>query len=253
VSAALDNGAVPGIRVTAISSRHLSKAKEFAQTLASPPVVVDIHKLPTFCELVIEAASADAVDAIVTSSLAANTPVMVLSCGALLGRQDLVDMALQHHTSIHIPSGAIIGLDGLMAAAAGQVDSVTMITTKPPEGLRGAPGVKLSGVDLDHLTSPVVLYEGPVFDGFKLFPANINVSAAISMAGIGPHRTHIKVVADPLATRNIHEVVVKGDFGQMQLRIENIPSLENPRTGRLTALSVLAYLKQLLSPVHLGV
>ena len=253
VASALDQGTVPGVRITALSSRDLGKAEAFAQTLTSPPRVVALNELPALCDLVIEAAGADAVEATVKTSLEADTPVVVLSCGALLDHQELIELARQRKIPIHVPSGAILGLDGLLAAAAGQVESVTMITRKPPEGLRGAPGVALAGVDLDGLKTATVLYDGPVIEGFRLFPANINVSAAISMAGIGPRHTRIQVIADPAVTRNIHEVIVKGEFGQMQIRIENIPSEENPKTGRLTALSVLAYLKQLTSPIHLGI
>lgn len=253
VAKALDQGMVPGVQVTGLNSRDLAKAEAFSRTLFTGPKVVDLVDLPGLCDLLIEAASANAVEATVKTALESGKPVMVLSCGALLDRQDLIEMARRQKVTIHVPSGAIFGLDGLLAAAAGNIESVTMISRKPPEGLRGTPGVEKAGVDLDSLTSATVLYEGPVLEGFGLFPANINVSAAISMAGIGPLRTHIQVIADPSVTHNIHEVVVKGEFGRMELRIENIPSEENPRTGRLTALSVLAYLRQLTSPLHLGV
>ena len=253
VAKALDQGTVPGVQITALNSRDLVKAEAFSQTLATHPRVVDLGDLPGLCDLLIEAASADAVEATVKTALESGKPVMVLSCGALLDRPDLIEMARKQKVTIHVPSGAIFGLDGLLAAAAGEIESVTMISRKPPEGLRGAPGVEMAGVDLNDLTSPTVLYEGPVLEGFRLFPANINVSAAISMAGIGPRRTRIQVIADPSVTRNIHEVVVTGEFGRMELRIENVPSDDNPRTGRLTALSVLAYLRQLTSPLHLGV
>ena len=140
-----------------------------------------------------------------------------------------------------------------LAASVGRLDSVTMITRKPPGGLKGSPGVTRSGVDLDAITEATELFDGPVMEGFSLFPANVNVSAAVSMAGIGPHKTRLQVIADPAVTRNTHDIVAEGEFGLMRFHIENVPSEENPRTGRLTALSVLAYLKQLTSPLHLGV
>ena len=90
-------------------------------------------------------------------------------------------------------------------------------------------------------------------EGFKRFPANVNVAAAVSMAGIGPDKTRIRVIADPAVTRNTHDVVAEGEFGKLQFHIENIPSDDNPRTGRLTALSVLAYLKQMASPLNIGI
>lgn len=253
VARELDKGTVPGVQVTVFNSRDLAKAETFAATLASPPRVVSLEELPPLCDLVIETAGANTVESIVKTALEADTSVMVLSCGALLDREDLLEMARLHGVKIHVPSGAIIGLDGLLAASVGRVDSVTMITRKPPEGLKGSPGVTRSGIDLDAITEATELFEGPVMEGFSLFPANVNVSAAVSMAGIGPHKTRLQVIADPAVTRNTHDIVVEGEFGLMRFHIENVPSEENPRTGRLTAMSVLAYLKQLTSPLHLGV
>ena len=140
--------------------------------------------MPPLCDLVIEAAGAEAVGPVAETALAAGVSIMVLSCGVLLERQDLVDLAREKGAVIHVPSGAIIGLDGLRGAAMGQVKEVTIITRKPPRGLAGAPGA--AGVDLDAVTSPTLLYEGPVTEAVKLFPANVNVAAAVSMAGVGP-------------------------------------------------------------------
>jgi aspartate dehydrogenase len=253
VATELDKGTVPGVKVTAFNSRDVAKAETFAATLSFPPRVVSLEELPSLCDLVIETAGANTVSNIVKTALEADTSVMVLSCGALLDREDLLEMARLHGVKIHVPSGAIIGMDGLLAASMGRLDSVTMITRKPPGGLKGSPGATRSGVDLDAITEATELFDGPVMEGFSLFPANVNVSAAVSMAGIGPHKTRLKVIADPAVTRNTHDIVAEGEFGLMRFQIENVPSKENPRTGRLTALSVLAYLKQLTSPLHLGV
>ena len=251
VARELDREKVPGIRLTALSSRDLPKARAFATTLANAPRSVPLAEMPPLCDLVIEAAGAEAVGPVAETALAAGVSIMVLSCGVLLERQDLVEMAREKGAVIHVPSGAIIGLDGLRGAAMGQVKEVVMITRKPPRGLAGAPGA--AGVDLDAVTTPTLLYEGPVTEAVKLFPANVNVAAAVSMAGVGPLRTSIRVIADPEVTRNTHQVVAEGEFGRMELHIENVPTEENPRTGRLTALSVLAYLKQMVSPLRLGV
>jgi len=253
VASELDRNIIPGVGVSALCSRNLPRATDFAANLTSKPRVVPLDSLPDLCDLVIEVAGADAVDSIVKTALTADTPVMVLSCGALLEREDLFELATRHNTRIHVPSGAIIGLDGLQAASMGYVEKVTMITRKPLDGLRGSPGVTNIGVDLDTLTEALELFEGPVIEGFSLFPANVNVAAAVSMAGIGPTKTRLRVIADPQMTRNTHDVIVEGEFGIMSFHIENVPSEENPKTGRLTALSILAYLKQLTSPLHLGI
>jgi len=252
VARELDQGKVPGVQVAALHDVEQAKVEAFAATLTRPPKVVSLKEMPGLCNLMIETAGAHAVEKVVRTSLEADTPVMVLSCGALLDRQDLFDLARRHNARIHVPSGAIIGLDGLLAASAGRIDSVTMITHKPPGGLKGAPGVAKAGVDLDSIAEATQIFEGPVIEGFGLFPANVNVAAAVSMAGIGPHKTRLRVIADPAVARNTHDVVVEGEFGLMRFHIENIPSEENPKTGRLTALSVLAYLKQMVSPLHLG-
>ena len=127
-----------------------------------------------------------------------------------------------------------------------------MITRKPPNGLRGAPGIEVAGVDLDSVTEPTIVFDGPVIEACRLFPANVNVSAALSMAGIGPHKTTIRIYADPTVTRNTHEIEIEGEFGRLAIKIENVPSPTNPRTGQLSALSALALLRRITSPVRVG-
>jgi aspartate dehydrogenase len=253
VAKELDRDKVPGAKLTALTSRNQEKARLFAATLSSPPKVVELSKLPSLCELIIEASGAATLGAVAEAGLNAGVSVMVLSCGVLLERPDLISLAKSNGAHIYVPSGAIIGLDGLKAASMGHVDSVIMTTRKPPKGLEGAPGVTTLGIDISTLVEPTTLFEGPVVEAVKLFPANVNVAAAVSMAGIGPLRTIIKIIADPRITRNTHVVTVEGEFGRMEFSIENIPTEANPRTGRLTALSVLACIRQIISPLQVGV
>ena len=165
---------------------------------------------------------------------------------------DLFALARANGATIFVPSGAIAGLDGVASATAGRIDSVTMVTRKPPEALRGAPGVTMAGVDLDAISEPTLVYEGPVREACRRFPANVNVSAALSMAGIGPDRTTIRIYADPHVTRNTHEIVVEGEFGRLAINIENVPSPANPKTGLLSALSAGSTLKRITSTVRIG-
>lgn len=252
VATELDLGEVPGVQLGALSSRDLDRAMEFARSLQSPPPVVPLEELPPLVDLVIEAAGQESVDPIARAALSEGKDLMVLSCGALLDREDLVAMAADHGASIYAPSGAIAGLDGIMGAAVGHIDSLTMISSKPPEGFKGTPGMVGSTVDLDNLTEPVVLFEGPAVEACRLFPANVNVSAAVAMAGLGPVKTQIRVVADPTVEHNTHEIVVKGEFGVLQIKIQNVPSPSNPKTGVITALSTLAALKKITSPLKVG-
>ena len=250
VAVQLDMGIVVGASLTALSSRNLDKARAFAGTLRSSPPVLPLDEMVPLVDLVVETAGGAAVDTIAKATLLGGKNLMVLSGGALLGRDDLRDMAQTRGLSIYVPSGAIIGLDGLLGASVGHIDSVTIVTSKPPGGLAGAPGV--ADVDLETIAEPTVVFEGPVSEGYRMFPANINVSAAVSMAGIGADQTRIKVVADPTITRNTHRVIVSGEFGQFEVSIENVPSKSNPRTSAIAALSVLATLRKLVSPIKVG-
>ena len=252
VASELDCGFVPGARLGGISSRNLARARRFASNLNCRPPVVGLERLVEMVDLVVEAAPASAFDSIAKLTLGAGKDIMVLSGGALLDRDDLFALAERTGATIYVPSGAIAGLDGVAGAAAGRIDSITMITRKPPSGLRGAPGVEKAGIDLDALTEPTVVFEGPALEACMLFPANVNVSAALSMAGVGPTLTRIRIYADPTVDRNTHDIVVEGEFGRLSIRIENVPSAANPRTGVLSALSTLAALRRITSHVRVG-
>ena len=252
VATELDAGAVPRAILAGITSRNLPRAEKFASTLRCPPPVVELGQLVEIADLVIEAAPASATESIAVATLSAGKDLMALSGGALLERDDLFALAEKNGAVIYVPSGAIAGLDGVIGASAGRIDSLTMTTRKPPEGLKGAPGIAVSGVNLDAVTEPTVVYEGTALEACKLFPANINVSAALSMAGIGPRRTRIRIYADPSVDKNTHEIAVEGEFGKLSILIENIPSETNPKTGKLSALSALATLRKITSTVRVG-
>ena len=252
VATELDRGVVPGAIIEALTSRDLDKASRFAKSLASRPRVMQLEAMVDEVDLVVEAATGQALDAIARATLGAGKDLMALSCGALLERDDLYRLAMERGATIYVPSGAIAGLDGVASASAGEIHSVTMITRKPPGGLRGAPGVEAAGVDLDAVVEPTIVFDGPVAEACKLFPANVNVSAALSMAGIGPHRTQIRIYADPTVTLNTHEIEIEGEFGRLAIKIENVPSPTNPRTGKLSALSALALLRRITSPIRVG-
>ena len=252
VASELDAGEVAGAMVSAITSRNLEHAAEFADTLECRPPVVGLSEMVGMADLVIEAAPAEAMDAIAKAALSAGKDLMALSGGALLEREDLFDLAKRNGATIYVPSGAIAGLDGVAGAAAGRIDSLTMITRKPPAGLAGAPGIEAAGIDLDAVSEPTVVYEGPALEACRLFPANVNVSAALSMAGIGPRRTVIRIYADPTVDKNTHDIVVEGEFGRLSIRIENIPSPTNPKTGIMSALSALATLRRITATVRVG-
>jgi aspartate dehydrogenase len=177
---------------------------------------------------------------------------MPLSVGQLLEHSDLIDLAERTGARIVVPTGALLGLDAVRAAAEGEIRSVTMVTRKPPSGLAGAPYLERHGIDLEGISAPLKVFEGSARDGARGFPANVNVAAALSLAGIGPERTRLEIWADPHVTRNTHRIVVEADAARFEMQIENVPTEENPRTGRITALSVIAALRRLTASLCVG-
>jgi len=213
--------------------------------------LVELDDLPRHADLAIECAPAAIIERICRPMLEAGKVVMVLSCGALLERPALVDLAREQGGQIIVPTGALLGLDAVTAAAEGQITSVRMTTRKPPRGLAGAPYLVAHGISVDGLNEAKRVFRGTAREAAAGFPANVNVAAALALAGIGPERTTIEIWADPLVERNCHQIEVDSDSARFTLAIENIPS-ENPKTGRITALSVLAALRKLHAPMRVG-
>jgi aspartate dehydrogenase len=176
---------------------------------------------------------------------------MVLSAGALLPRPDLIELAKARRGQIIVPTGALLGLDAVTAAAEGRIHAVRMVTRKPPHGLAGAPYLEDNRISVADLKEPKRVFSGTARAGAAGFPANVNVAAALSLAGIGADRTVMEIWADPTIDRNCHTIEVDSDSSRFTLSIENIPS-ENPKTGRITALSVIAALRKLTAPLRVG-
>lgn len=252
VARKVDAGEVPGVTLAAVAARDVEKAKAKLAGFRAPPPVVDLAELAKRADVVVECIPASNFRAVAEPTLKAGRTFMPLSVGALLDNADLVDFAKAHGGRIVVPSGAILGLDAIRAVAEGNVESVQIITRKPPKGLEGAPLLKERGQSLEGLKEKLLLFSGSAREAAKGFPANLNVSVAVALAGIGPDRTRIEVWADPSVTRNTHTVIVKSDSSDLTMTIENIPSAENPRTGTITALSVIAALRRLTAPLIVG-
>ncbi|CAG2128745.1 aspartate dehydrogenase [Cupriavidus plantarum] len=246
----LDQG-IHGLRLTAVAARDKLRAAEKLRGVKGHIAIVDIAELAEHADIVIECAPAELVGAIAEPVLRAGKTVIVLSCGALLDRMDLVDLARAHGGQIIVPTGALLGLDAVTAAAEGTIHSVRMITRKPVRGLVGAPFLVNNNIDIEDVTEPLKIFSGTAREAAKGFPANLNVVVALALAGIGPDRTQLEIWADPALTRNTHEIEVDSDAASFSLRIQNIPT-ENPKTGRITAQSVLAVLRKLRSPLRVG-
>ncbi len=251
VARALDRG-IEGLSLAAVSARDIQRAERVIASFAHPVPILPLQELSEHAEIVVECAPAALLREIAEPALRRGRRLIVLSAGALLDNLDLVDLARRSGGRVHVPSGALLGLDAILAAAEGGIRSVRMITRKPPRGLMGAPYLEAHGIDLAAFGEARRVFSGTAREAARGFPANLNVAAALALAGIGPDRTTVEIWADPALASNCHEIAVESDAARFSMRIENVPSAENPKTGRLVALSVIAALKKLKSPFLIG-
>lgn len=247
---ALDRG-IEGLTLVAVSANSPDKHRGWIAELKSAPKLVPIAELADVADIVVECAPSRVVRSIVAPVVERGKTAVVLSVGALLQNGDLVDLANAHGGQIIVPTGALIGLDAVTAAAIGTIHSVKLVTRKPVAGLLGAPHLVENDIRIEGITAPLRIFEGNARDAAKGFPANLNVAVALSLAGIGPDRTRVEIWADPTVTRNTHRIEVDSDSARFSMMIENIPS-ENPKTGRITALSVIACLRKLRASLRIG-
>lgn len=241
---------IPELELVALADIDQRKAQRLSRIQDSIKVLSN-EELIEEVDLIIEAASQQVVKTIILQAIQAKKDVLVMSTGALLEDQDLFKL-IGHGSKIYLPSGAISGLDAIKAARCGRIKKVLLRTTKPPEGLIGAPYIIKKDLDLSSIKERMVIFEGSAMEVVKEFPANINVAATLSLAGIGPLKTWVEIVVDPNSKVNIHEVFVEGDFGKISIRCENIPSASNPKTSYLAILSAIATLKGIANPLRIG-
>lgn len=252
VARRVDAGGIPGIELAAVSARNEARARQTIAAFRSVPRLVPLAALSDHADVVLECVPARCFAEIAVPAIERGRILMPLSVGQLLGHMELVERARATGARIFVPTGALLGLDAVRAVAEGSVESVRIITRKPPKGLAGAPLLVERGISVDGLTQPLKVFEGTAREAIKGFPANVNVAVALSLAGIGPDRTTIEIWADPGVTRNTHTIEVRSDSSDLSMTIANIPSEENPATGKVTALSAIAALRRLTAPLVVG-
>jgi aspartate dehydrogenase len=242
---------VVGIAGRSAASRGTALAREFAV----PYSVGRDALVAAKPDVVVEAASHDAVREHAEAFLEHGIAMIILSGGALTDdglRGRLEAAAARHRALLYVPSGGIGGLDALKAACAAGVEEVSIAVTKPARAWKDIAYVERLGIDLDRLTGPVTLFEGSAREGVPHFPANVNIAAVLSMAGVGFDRTRLKVVADPALEFNTHFIRIKGATGTIDIKFESVPSPVNPKTAMLACYSALAALREFASPVRYG-
>jgi len=207
-------------------------------------------------DLVIEAADKDVVDDVAVGALESGSSCMLMSVGALADtglRSNIFRAAERSTGNLYLPSGSIAGLDSIKTAAlTGELENVSLQTTKPLGVLKGAPYIEESGIDLNAITEPTVVFEGTADEAAPLFPSNINVAMTLSLAGVGPEETTVRIVADPTGKNNVHEITAEGGMGRIETSVRNVPSPNDQKTNYLAAISAIEKLRGLNATIDVG-
>ena len=231
-------------------------AESLASQLKKAIVVENVEEELYHCDLVIECATQDAAREVIPKVVARGVDIMVMSVGALVDdafRESITEKAKQCEAKVYIPSGAICGTDGLRASTVGEIESVELITTKPPVSFEGVKYIQDKGIDLKSIKEKTILYTGPAREAVQLFPRNVNVAATVSIMGIGFDKTMVTIAADPNIKINSHELKIKGEFGEMTAHTYNVPSPINPKTSNLSVFSAISALQRIVKSQWIGI
>lgn len=232
------------------------RAAALAEELEKAIVVNSVEEELYHCDLVIEAASQDAAKDILSKSVGRGVDIMLMSVGALVDdefRALMFERARNSGSRIYIPSGAVCGTDGLRAAHIDDLESVELVSTKPPKSLSQIEYFEKNGIDVFSIKEKKTVYSGPAREAVKLFPRNINVAATVSLLGLGFDKTIVTIVLDPKAKCNVHELKVSGVFGHMVCHTYNVPAEDNPRTSALASMSAISALKRIIRNEWIGI
>lgn len=247
LAASVDSGSVNNATLVSLFDIIPGSAEALKEKLqSSPPAYIDFERfVGTGCDIVVEAASQEAVRKFAAQVIESGKDIMIMSVGALADNDllsDLLQSAHENDCRIYVPTGAIAGIDAIRAVKH-LLESVTLTTTKSPKALAGAPFFETGKVKLEQVKEKTVVYEGHASEAVRLFPANVNVAAVLSLAGIGFEKTKVRIVADPQAATNQHEITATGSFGQFTFTVNNVPSPGNPKTSYLAVLSAIECLR----------
>lgn len=240
---------------TLIVDRYQERVEELAKECMKVRYAPDLGSALDDVGLVVESASQEAVREYAPMVLESGRDLVVLSVGAFVDQglyESCKSLAEEYDCKLYVPSGAVAGTDGLRSASVGRIDEVVLISYKPPSALKDVEYLQKKGIDLDAIERAKVVFNGHAQDAVKHFPKNINVAATVSLTGIGFEKTRVRIVADPNISRNIHRLIVKGEFGEIECNARNLPSEENPKTSILAALSAIATVKKIVGHVWIG-
>jgi aspartate dehydrogenase len=252
IAIAVSRGEIDGYRLAGLCDVDEGQIQRLQSKLETAADVLQLESVVATSDMVFEATTKVAMPHIAKHALGAGKAILVMSVGGLVDAPEILDLADKDGGRLFFPSGAICGLDGILAAREAGLKHVRITTTKHPKSLRGAPYLEDNGISVEGLSEAKTVFEGSAREAIEAFPANVNVSISLSVAGLGVNRTEVRIVADPRCKRTRHEIVAEGDFGSIRTITEGNVSPNNPRTGYLAILSAKATLRKINSRTRVG-
>ena len=250
VAKALDDG-MNGLRLEAVAAGRKDRARAHLATLETPVDIMPIDEVAERCDILVDCAPKAIFGEIADAAISRGRILVTVSGAGILANPGIEKRAEDGKARIILATGALLGLDAVRAAAEGTINSVKMITRKPPNALEGAPHIVENNINLEGLNGATRVFEGSAREGAAAFPANVNVCRAGSCRDRRRPDT-AEVWADPHLDRNTHSIEVDADSASFSFSIQNVQSPENPGTGKITALSVIACLRGLTQPMKIG-
>ena len=241
------------LRIAFIADQNHVQAEKLKKRLSAKLRITSIGNVIRESDFIIEAASSAVSHRVACSALRKNKRVLIMSVGGLTRNfKAILKGAQKSKGMIMLPSGALCGIDGVLAACAGGIKKATLVTRKPIKGLMGAPYFSKKKIDLNRIKKETIVFKGSAQEAIKYFPKNVNVAALLSLASIGVQRTSVTIITSPHFKQNSHSVHVDGAFGRIYTRTENVPAPTNPKTSYLAILAAEASIGKMLSSLKIG-
>lgn len=252
IACAISENKIIGYNLIGLYDIDEDRTRQLIERLQKPVDILDLDALIGAADIIFEATNKSSMPMIAEKSITAGRQIMVMSVGGLAERPDLLDLAQKHGVNFICPSGAICGIDGILAAREAGLNKVQITSTKHPRGLKGSPYLVKNSISVDNLKKRKTVFEGTAREAIEGFPKNVNVSITLSFAGIGIDKTRVIIVADPNCTKTRHEIIAEGAFGSIHATSESVTSPGNPRTGYLAILSAMAMLNRIRTKARIG-
>jgi len=252
IAYAVSKSQISGYTLAGLHDIDKIKVQQLLSKIDTNTAYLELDPLIQASDIILEATTKFFMPIVMKKTLDAGKSILVMSVGGIADRPDLLDYAEEQGGHLYFPSGAICGIDGILAAREAGLKHIQITSTKHPKSLVGSPYLARNNISIENLPSPKLIFEGNAMDAINEFPANVNVSITLSLAGLGVERTHVRIIADPNCQRTRHEIIAEGNFGTVKTITEGIVAPDNPRTSYLAILSAKATLRKIHNRVHVG-